>query len=417
MNHISRLISMRMVNGLLQLIKKIVPRTLKEKFYFTRWYRYYTQHHTRRQAGLDEIVQIAESLEGLSLGEYLKQTVPIGDRTKPIPVPREIVLEINNTCNIDCAMCRTSLSSRPKGLMDPDLFDSITDKLSSLRINISSLHTIGEPLANKNLAEYLRILRKKKLFVGFLSSNFLLGEKQLDTIFEFRDVIVSIRPSIDAASKSTYEKIRCGGKWEQLQRSLLAFSRRNAASSSPFPVSVHSIVSKDNFHELAFIPLVFSYLTSPENFSFGFINSLAPQNEYFLGKNYLDDFSLNMPCHQLWGGFHILRDGSISACCRDYHGELVFGTVHEDLEQAYNNSILENMRKASFEGLQKDLPPACNTCFLVDPRLSDLLNAIFRYFFLIVRKHPAYLQNALHDIGKSMKTKDFRSIVAIVQSL
>ncbi|AFM24423.1 putative Fe-S oxidoreductase [Desulfomonile tiedjei DSM 6799] len=408
---------MRMGNGLLQLIKKIVPRPVKERFYFTRWYRYYARYNTRKQANLNRIADIIESLENLNLREYLKQTVPLGDPTKPIPVPREIVLEINNTCNIDCAMCRTSLSTRPKGLMDPDLFESITDKLSKLRINISSLHTIGEPLANRNLADYLKILRKKKLRVGFLSSNFLLGEKQLDTIFEFRDVIVSIRPSIDAASKPTYEKIRCGGKWEQFQRSLLAFSKRNAASSSPFPVSVHSIVSQDNFHELAFIPLVFSYLTGPENFSFGFINSLAPQNEYFLEKNYLDDFSLNMPCHQLWGGFHILRDGSISACCRDYHGELIFGTVHEDLESAYNNSILGKMRNASFEGLAQELPPACNTCYLVDPRLSDLLNAIFGYFFLIVRKHPAYLQNALHDIGKSMKTKDFRSIVAIVQSL
>ena len=66
-----------------------------------------------------------------------------------------------------------------------------------------------------------------------LSSNCLLVERHLDTIFEYRDIITKFRPSIDAASKEVYERIRVGGKWEDLHRNLHLFAERNAAAAWP----------------------------------------------------------------------------------------------------------------------------------------------------------------------------------------
>ena len=70
----------------------------------------------------------------------------------------------------------------------------------------------------------------------------------MDTVFEYRDVIELFRPSLDAASKQVYERIRIGGKWEQLHQSLAMFAERNSRSANPFPIFVQNIVSKDNFH-------------------------------------------------------------------------------------------------------------------------------------------------------------------------
>ena len=53
-----------------------------------------------------------------------------------------------------------------------------------------------------------------------ISTNGLMLEKHIDTLIEYVDVCSSIRFSIDGVKKETYEKIRFGGKWEDLIRNL-----------------------------------------------------------------------------------------------------------------------------------------------------------------------------------------------------
>ena len=79
------------------------------------------------------------------------------------------------------------------------------------------------------------------------------------------------------------------------------------------------------------------------------------------------------------------------------------------------------MRQAHLEGNVKDMPGLCKSCYLVDPRLSELLNAIYQYFFRHVRTHNVYLQNALQNalnkIGPMLKQNDFQGVLAKVKSL
>src|SRR5436190_1554320 len=58
------------------------------------------------------------------------------------------VIEINNTCNIDCLMCKTSLSTRPKGMMSEEMLELSVRRTKELGIGTVDLHTIGDPLAN-----------------------------------------------------------------------------------------------------------------------------------------------------------------------------------------------------------------------------------------------------------------------------
>lgn len=54
--------------------------------------------------------------------EYLVRTGPgPGDIGRDVRGVAEI--EINDSCNLDCVMCRTSLAKRPKGLMELGLFE------------------------------------------------------------------------------------------------------------------------------------------------------------------------------------------------------------------------------------------------------------------------------------------------------
>gem|GEM_PF-3089145 len=372
----------------------------------------------REAATIECIEGIVRSLKTVPLKRYLTDSLPSTDEWHDFSCTH-CVVEINDTCNLDCAMCKTSQSKRKKGTMDPALFEAIVQKLKKAGMNIASLHTIGDPLANRRLGDYLEIVRKYGLKISVLSSNFLLLEKWMDAVFEYRDIIQSIRPSIDAAGKEVYERIRCGGNWEILLENLGTFARGNERLARPFPVFVNNIISQDNFHELAFIPQVFAFLAPPHHFTFSFINSLSPKNEYFLSKSYFGgNREDNIPCSELWRGTTILKDGSMTTCCRDYDGELAFGNaVDDDFQENHNSPFVRKLRRAALDGDIKSMPPCCRTCYIVDPRLSDMLNAVFNFFFFRVRKHPVYLQNALNKMGPMMKRQDFDGVIRLLKGL
>ena len=122
-------------------------------------------------------------------------------------------------------MCDTKSSTRQKKLMNIDLAEkSVKREMRNDGINSVLLHTIGDPLANIKLKEYLKILRKYKMQAG-LSTNGLMLDKHVDTLAEYIDVCSNIRFSIDGVKKETYEKIRFGGIFEKLVEKF-RFSRK-----------------------------------------------------------------------------------------------------------------------------------------------------------------------------------------------
>jgi len=360
--------------------------------------------------------KIIRDIEEFSLEEHLFKRFPKASLTPSVPsLISEI--EINDTCNLDCAMCKTSLSKRRKGLMDVALFDRIVEMAKTRGMRLHSLHTIGDPLANPRLRDYLDVLKRHDLPINMLSSNGLLIDRHLDTLFEHRPWIGEIRASIDGASKEVYEKIRIGGKWERLHAAWHAFAKRNEQSSNPFPVFVNSIVSIDNAHEIAHIPRVFNYLAPAEHFTFNFVNSLAPDNEYFFKKSLFgEEFILNAPCAYLWNSIYILRNGDLTTCCRDYHGDLAFGNIDRDDIDLYTHSdFLQAARQAHLDREVSSMPEICRNCYFVDWRYSQLINHVYRHFHRYADLPEASVQTALLEVIDRMKQKRFQDIPETVE--
>lgn len=360
--------------------------------------------------GRAEIDAILASLAAKSAKEFLRSGLP--DNPLELGEGGAAEIEINDSCNLDCVMCKTSLAQRSKGLMDLGLFEETVAMLAERGRKATNLHTIGDPLANRNLARYLEVLRRYGMHVKSLSTNGLLMRRHLDTVFEFRDIIGKMRPSIDGASKHVYEHIRAGGSWEDLLDAWLAFAERNAEAPKPYPVVVSSIASRDNFHELAFIPQVFGFLAPPECFAFSFINSLSPSNEYFFGASLLPGHEVrNTPCDQPFRYVYVLKEGVLSLCCRDYHGDVTFGRV-ADWKQGDGPALeaaktrLQSIRKAHLEDDVEALPALCRECWTIDPRLSSLLTAVIRVFYA-TGQHPAKLQRFLLQSLPSLQASDW----------
>lgn len=194
----------------------------------------------------------------------------------------------------------------------------------------------------------------------------------------------------------------------------MAFAERNAAQAKPMHVRVNSIISKDNYHEIGLIPSVFSYVAKPYNHVFSFINSLCPDDDYFTGSSYLEEFLLNVPCSYI-NSAQILKDGSVTMCCRDYHGDLQYGNlVNQDFDDFPASPVLRAVRKAHLERDRDALPSICKHCYVTDSRLSDLYTEIISYFYVFSKKHPMYLQRLLNEIGPLVNAGDYDGIQKIL---
>ena len=161
-----------------------------------------------------------------------KETVPdnvsllLQDSTK-FDLPYEIKINGDRTCNLSCPSCRTSIYKSSEDeianqqKLGQILFNNIFDKPSDKLIMLSTSGS-GEVFASPMLLNLLTNITLDK-FPNFkleLHTNGLLSQKFWHKIRHLESAIEKIVVSIDAASKETYETVRRGGKWEDLQSSL-----------------------------------------------------------------------------------------------------------------------------------------------------------------------------------------------------
>lgn len=282
-------------------------------------------------------------------------------------------IEINKNCNLNCSMCNTALSNRPNFNMGMDLFEHTVRAAREMRPDgLLALHTIGEPLVNPLLPEYFAILRKYGMQIR-LSTNSLRLEEKLPIIFEYADVIRMLRFSIDGASQETYEKIRRPGKFSRLIQNMDAFLEEHTKRPCIDRLELDSIVSSDVQHELAYHLEFYSKYVPMGNIGLHLVNGLSPDNTYFLEKSILKQHIIpNNPCSQLAGPMHVLNDGRVSVCCRDYQGDLVIGNVLESSPtELWNSAEVRELRR---QHIDNDIPSEslCADCFAVDYRVADL---------------------------------------------
>jgi organic radical activating enzyme len=348
--------------------------------------------------------------------EYFKRDT--SGLTETAVVPTNTYIETNDTCNLNCIMCRTKDSVRQKGAMPLEAFERHVAQMYRDGGRATTIHSIGDPLVNNNIEEYLKILRKNKVGISFLSSNCQFLHRHIDTILSYRDVISALRPSVDAASKATYELVRDGASWERLHDNLLMFKRENDKLARPMDIRFSTCVSKANFHEIAYIPSVFSYISAPTTHSFSFANWKGPSLKDMERFNYFPgQLHHSAPCSMLWDTTIILKEGTLSVCCNDFDGGVVFGSADKDRKAEFNNETIRAFRRAHMANDRDNMPELCRECYRVDPRYGVLVSELICWFYATGKKHPVYLQQSLNRIGPMLQDRKFPEILPEIEKL
>lgn len=177
------------------------------------------------------------------------------DDTTKFYMPREIVLAIDLTCNLSCPSCRNNVIKVDEESMDlyQDLGDRIRRNLFSEPTNDHMrlmLSTSGEVFASPMLLEMINTIPTDDYpnLSLVIQSNGLLAPERWHKLGNMQNRVDSIIVTIDAARSGTYEKLRRGGKWEDLLNSLSWLAEKKKQNGMKFVARM--VVQKDNYQEM-----------------------------------------------------------------------------------------------------------------------------------------------------------------------
>jgi len=295
-------------------------------------------------------------------------------------LPIASLIEITNTCNLNCIMCNTNKSKRPKGFMQPEVFEKILKELKAVSIDLVGLHTTGEPFMHKNLEGLLRIAEKNGFNV-WLSTNGQFSDRIKQLHKNIPSTANDYRFSIDGATRQTYEFIRKGASFETLINSLEVINEINGGViNRRISILINSVLSMTNIYEVPLYFDVFGKYCWFEDIGFSIINGHSPDTAFF--KNAFPFPNLirhNVPCHTPFKFAYFTHEGKVTLCDGDYEADIVVGDIRKDkLTNIWNNAYAENIRRLH-SGFNNITNLSCDKCYMPYKEISQILNLYIHF--------------------------------------
>jgi MoaA/NifB/PqqE/SkfB family radical SAM enzyme len=171
---------------------------------------------------------------------------------------RYLRLAIDDSCNLQCPSCRKKMIFHKEGSayqLGIKLADKINDWLSlcqhPLQVHMGS---DGDPFASHVYRHFMEQTPRRNNITYSILTNGLMIKDFYHKIPHIIDNLQELGVSIDGASKSTYEKLRLGGKWDKINENLEFISKLKDRFN--FKFRLHFVVQKENYHEMEDIILL-----------------------------------------------------------------------------------------------------------------------------------------------------------------
>ena len=266
----------------------------------------------------------------------------ISKKYKSRGMPLSVSIEPTTTCNLQCPECPSGLRkfTRPTGFIDSKTIDIILKQLGDYLFYVT-FYFQGEPLLHKQFADFVGMLKKKRIVVGTsTNAHYLTPEISRQIIDSRLDRLII---SLDGTDAETYLKYRRGGDFDKVMTNIKSFMelRKKAGSLHPF-VELQFLVFKHNEHQIREIKTLGKELgvdkvelKTAQFYEFENGNELMPGNieysryeEYEPGKFRIKS-GLPNHCYRSWSGAVITWDGGVVPCCFDKDAEHRFGNIHD----------------------------------------------------------------------------------------
>ncbi len=173
-------------------------------------------------------------------------------KIKSLPIPKELVLAYEDSCNLACISCRKGFKFKPKE-QENRILNLCTERLKEVARKVEKLTVSGngDPL----FSEFYRKLwmrqdenELQRKNISLITNGLLFNEtnwKRIEGLYEN----INLDISIDAATKETYESIRIGGNFDILSKNL-KFIGELRKSEKISHLMIRFVVQKKNYLEM-----------------------------------------------------------------------------------------------------------------------------------------------------------------------
>lgn len=202
----------------------------------------------------------------LDCGHMIQGTLPTADELERAQTRRAVAegsyrmdgidfltFGFDQTCNLSCPSCRTHRIVE-KTSESIEKARAVEEKLIGLLPTVRFLHInpAGELLASKPSRKLLELIDDERcpdLRLDIISNGTLFSEEEWNKFPGIHNKVRSIRISIDAARKETFEKLRRLGRYEPFIENMRFLSRLRAAGVVP-QLKFSFTYQLDNFREM-----------------------------------------------------------------------------------------------------------------------------------------------------------------------
>ena len=286
-------------------------------------------------------------------------------------------IETTNACNMRCEMCpRTTMMTRPVKTMKKDTFIKIIDQLKPFSQpewkkwerfcesvygisqhdmsenhfflfiipKVIQLHGYGDPLLDKNMAEYVKLLHEKGFFSYFSCNPANIDINTTKKIFE--NHLDYIKYSLESVSDITHRKIR-GNKsnfsesYDKIMK--LLEIKQEQGHKTTIIITMLDLNRPDQMDDYRQLKDAFSgkdvYLY------------LKSEDQQWYRKNFHGTESVHWSeiCKHPWMSMTIKSNGEAAMCMEDFNNEIILGDANkESLFDIWNGEKYRQFRWDQF---------------------------------------------------------------------
>lgn len=282
--------------------------------------------------------------------------------------PFFLSVETSNYCNLHCPECpvgRRQITRADAAHFDLTLYKKLIDDQKGTLQHVI-LYFQGEPLLNKQLAEFVDYAHQTRIYTSTSTNGQLLNKKNAkELVLSGLDKLIV---SVDGATQETYEQYRVGGKLEKTLDGIRELVRCKAELKSATPlIEMQFIVLKSNEHQLSKMKKLARELRvdrlrfkTAQLYEFEQGNKLLTSIDKFArykkmaNGNYEIKNNLPNHCWRLWNGGVVNAKGELLPCCYDKESEFSFGNIndasfsetwHNKKASGFRDSILQNRKQ------------------------------------------------------------------------
>jgi len=308
--------------------------------------------------------------------------------TSKLPYPKRLILEVANTCNLDCPMCRVGqYGVNSDRFMPRKLFDDIAEVLFPTLDEVR-LNGLGEGTLLPWFDECIERVKEAEI-QGELITNLTCDKDTIDTLLgaSFVNIV-----SWDAANLKLFETLRRPARFDEQMAKLRYLGSRADELDQTSNQHIIFTLQKANINELAGMVELAHVCSIPSLI----INVIKLDNEAWIANNidelrtsikaaekrarelgvnlYLPDHVANEPieseyakpcsnsgCRRPWEEAVIRWNGDITVC--NMFNPFIYGNwSSHGFERSWNGSLAETFRKMMNTDSRH---PYCNGCYYI----------------------------------------------------